>query len=191
MKLIVGLGNPGKKYASTRHNAGFLCIDLLREKIEFPEFRVHNKFNAEISQGEFNGEKMALIKPQTFMNVSGEAVSKLFNFYNCSPADLIVIYDDIDLALGKIRIRKDGSAGSHNGMKSVIQSLGLSNFPRIRIGIESRGADVSSGEDIASFVLHPLKKNELPIFEKVLSQATEAVILTLSKGIEEAMQVYN
>lgn len=179
MKLIVGLGNPGKEYSGARHNAGFQCVDLLREKLGFPEFKMKGKFSAAVSEGIFNGRKLVMAKPQTFMNASGEAVSKLFNFYDCGAENLILIYDDVDLELGRIRVRDAGSAGSHNGMKSVIDCLGFSNFPRIRIGIESRGVSAPEKQDITSFVLHPFSKKELSEVKKSLENAAEAALLLL------------
>lgn len=191
MKIIVGLGNPGKDYEKTRHNAGAMCVDLLREKLNFPEFKLQKKFNSLISEGAHENEKIILTKPQTFMNLSGEAVSSLVNFYNCPLENLIVIYDDVDLPLDEIRVRPNGSAGSHNGMKSVTQSLGSTSFPRVRIGIESRGESSPEKQDISSFVLNSFTKKEMAAFKESLENATQATMLILSKGVEETMQRYN
>lgn len=179
MKIIVGLGNPGKEYEHTRHNVGFQCIDVLRAAFGFSEFELQKKFHAETTEGNFSGEKFLLIKPQTFMNVSGKAVSALVHFYHIAPQDLWVIYDDIDLPLGKIRMRRDGSAGSHNGMKSIIASLGFQNFPRIRIGVESRGTSAPKKQDISSFVLSSFTKKEKPKAEKAIAAAAEALKMAL------------
>lgn len=176
MKLIVGLGNPGKEYENTRHNVGFMCVDMLQQKFGFPDFTLQKKFSAEITNGNLNNQKIILAKPQTYMNVSGKSVAGLFNFYHLGPNDLWLIYDDIDLPLGKIRVREKGSAGTHNGMKSVIAELGFSNFQRVRIGIESRGESAPQKQDISSFVLHPFLKKEAPVVEKALEDGTAAIL---------------
>lgn len=176
MKLIVGLGNPGKEYEHTRHNVGFICADLLQKKLGFPEFALQKKFDALISEGNYRAEKIIIAKPQTFMNASGNSVQKLLHFYRVKPADLFLIYDDVDLPFGKTRIRPQGSAGTHNGMKSVIEALGFQNFPRLRIGIESRGESAPKKQDITSFVLHPFLKEEKQAISKILEQAIEELL---------------
>jgi len=191
MVIIIGLGNPGKEYEATRHNVGFMALDLLRDKLALANFALNKKFNALVTEGNFSGKKFLLAKPQTFMNSSGEAVSKLAAFYNIEPDQLWVIYDDVDLPLGTVRVRPGGSAGTHNGMKSIIATLGFSNFPRVRIGIESRGVDAPEKQDVASFVLHPFLKKELPIVKKSLERAAQEVLRSLGKGIEVAMDRYN
>lgn len=191
MKLIIGLGNPGKEYKDTRHNVGFMCVDLLRQKLELPNFKDSKKFAALIGEGTHGSEKIVLAKPQTFMNNSGEAIQKLVNFYHCDPGDLWIIYDDVDLPLGKIRIRPDGSPGSHNGMKSIVANLGFSNFPRIRIGIESRGELSPQEQEISSFVLHPFLKEEKELAGKAIENAAEGLLIALNKGIENAQEKYN
>ncbi len=191
MEIIVGLGNPGKEYEKTRHNAGAMCADILRKKMDFPEFKIQKKFKALICEGSFKDEKILIAKPVTYMNLSGESVAALVNFYNCAPENLIVVYDDIDLPLGKIRVRPDGSPGSHNGMKSVTQSIGSSNFPRVRIGIESRGDESPKEQEISSFVLKSFTKTEIGIFKESLEKASEAVISIIKQGSSEAMQEYN
>lgn len=198
MKIIVGLGNPGKEYEHTRHNVGFQCADVLRAKFNLPEFKLQKKFDAETTEGNFSDalpagrqEKFLLIKPQTFMNASGKAVAALVRFFHIAPKDLWIIYDDVDLLLGKIRVRPDGSAGSHNGMKSIIAALGFQNFPRIRIGVESRGASAPKQQDISSFVLNPFTKKEKPKAEKAVALAADALQYALGKGIEKAMGKYN
>lgn len=191
MKIIIGLGNPGKEYEKTRHNAGAMCVDLLREKLNFLEFKLQKKFGALISEGTQENEKIILAKPQTFMNLSGESVQQLVKFYNCPIQNLIVVYDDVDLSLGEIRVRPDGSAGSHNGMKSVTQSLGSTAFARVRIGIESRGTESLREQDISSFVLNSFTKAELAAFKESLDKAVQAMMMILNKSIAEAMQEYN
>lgn len=199
MKVIIGLGNPGKEYEATRHNVGFQCVDRVREKLGFPEFKLQKKFYAETTEGIFSDEKFLLAKPQTFMNASGKSVAALVHFYHIAPKDLWLIYDDVDLPLGKIRMRPNGSAGSHNGMKSVIKILGFQNFPRIRIGIESRDAGGSTAspdaaakqQDISSFVLNAFSKKEKMQAAKTVENAANALLYTLQNGLEKAMEKYN
>lgn len=191
MKIIVGLGNPGEKYENTRHNAGFHALDMLREKLGFPEFRVSKKFASETNEGNFSGEKFLLAKPLTYMNLSGKAVRALFDFYGIEPADLWVFYDDIDLPIGKIRVRNSGSAGTHNGMKSIITSLGFQNFPRIRIGIGMEKKNAKSKQDLSSYVLHPFSRKEKPTFKKTLENACSAFFLAIEDGISRAQERFN
>lgn len=181
MKLIAGLGNPGGKYAKTRHNAGFMCVDALAEKLNAQKFKTDKKFSAQIAEVEYKDEKLLLVKPQTYMNESGKSINKLVNFYKCEPKDLLVVYDDIDLPLGSIRLRQKGSAGSHNGMKSIIESLGFSHFPRLRIGIENREKTFLIKEkDLSAFVLSKFNAEEKPIFTKSLAAAIETIIYSLA-----------
>lgn len=191
MKLIAGLGNPGKEYEQTRHNVGFLCLDALRNELGFPEFQLQKKFSSLTSEGEFNNEKILLIKPRTFMNLSGKAIQSLVNFYHVEANDLWVIYDDVDLPLGDIRIRPGGSAGSHNGMKSIVSSLSFNNFPRIRIGIESRGESAPQLQDTSSFVLNKFAKEETPLVKKAVKQAFRALLFALKHGVKSSMNKFN
>lgn len=191
MKLIVGLGNPGTAYEGTRHNIGFDALEALRVRLKFSGFRNESKFKAEISRGDFNGEKLILVRPQTFMNLSGEAVQALKHFYKISEVDLWVVYDDIDLPLGALRLRESGSAGTHNGMKSIIQSLSTELFPRFRLGIESRGVNAPAEQDLSSFVLEPFRHEEFFLVKEALERLSEAVVLALKKGIPEAMTFYS
>ncbi|MGX6962806.1 aminoacyl-tRNA hydrolase [Vagococcus xieshaowenii] len=153
MKMIIGLGNPGKKYAPTKHNIGFITLDELasREKVSFNK----NQFEGDIAELFLNGEKVLLVKPQTFMNESGRCVRPLMDYYQLNVEDIVVIYDDMDLPVGKIRLREKGSAGGHNGIKSLIQHLGTQNFKRIKIGINRP----YSGQDVVSHVLSPFPKD--------------------------------
>ncbi|MFA6436390.1 MAG: aminoacyl-tRNA hydrolase [Candidatus Gracilibacteria bacterium] len=191
MVLIVGLGNPGKEYERTRHNAGFLAIEALRERLKFGTFRNEAKFKAEVSRGEFNGEKVILMRPQTFMNLSGEAVQAVKSYYKINNEDVWVVLDDIDLPLGTLRIRAEGSAGTHNGMKSLVQTLSTEKFPRFRLGIESRGVIAPAEQDLTHFVLEPFRNEEFPEFERLVERFTEAVVLALKKGLPEAMQQFS
>ncbi len=176
MKIIVGLGNPGPKYGKTRHNAGFMTIQALFEKLEGKEWKESTKFKSLIAEVQLNGEKTLLVKPLTMMNLSGQAVAKILNFYKESPENLTVIYDDLDLPLGTIRIREKGSAGTHNGMKSIIQELGAEEFQRIRLGIESRGEIAPEQQDTSSYVLSDFTKEEEPIIKKSIEEALEELI---------------
>lgn len=170
MKIIVGLGNVGKEYENTRHNCGFIALDTFAKELK-TNFEEDKKFKAFIATSSHNGEKILLAKPTTYMNLSGQAVSKILNFYKEPLENLVVIYDDIDLPLGKIRIRSEGSAGTHNGMKSLIQELGSQNFTRIRIGTESRGEIAPKQQDLTSFVLSPFSSAEKPILKKSIEEA--------------------
>ncbi len=195
MKLVVGLGNPGKTYEKTRHNAGFMALDLLRKTLDFEDFREESRFKGNVSIGRYQKpdklfEKVILFKPLTFMNLSGEAVANISQFYKIKPEDCLVIYDDLDLALGSLRIRKKGSAGTHNGMKSILPVLG-ENFLRLRLGIESRGISAPKLQDTSSFVLEKFNSEEFGLFDDVLEKAVAAVQLIISGKTEEAMNLYN
>ncbi len=164
MKIIIGLGNPGKKYENTRHNAGFATVDELREKWNFPDFKFNKNFNAEISKKnvgcQISDVKCLLIKPMAFMNRSGEAVKKIMNFYKLTPADVIVIHDDLDIEIGKYKIAADSRAAGHHGVQNIIDELGNQNFTRARIGVETKGGRQNRripGED---FVLQKFTEEE-------------------------------
>lgn len=185
MKLIVGLGNPEEEYSRTRHNMGFDVINALakQENIQIK----NKKFNALVGDSIFQNEKVILLKPQTYMNLSGQAIRDTMQFYKINASDIIVVYDDMDIEPGKIKIRKQGSAGSHNGMKSVIQEVGTQNFIRIRIGI---GRPIYSGDKI-NFVLQPIPSQEYEILQKGINKAKDAIIEILKNGIDIAMNKYN
>lgn len=163
MKLIVGLGNPGKKYQHTRHNMGFMAADFLREKLDAPKFKLNKKCNAEVAKN----NEMIFAKPQTFMNNSGEAAAKLLSFYKLSPADITVIHDDLDLEFGKIKTGAGHGAAGHNGVKSIIDALGTKNFNRIRLGISRPPANIPPEDYVLqNFSAEELK--QLPeIFKKI------------------------
>ena len=186
MKLIVGLGNPGTKYAGTRHNVGFSVIVGLADKynIELSE----KKHKAIYGRGMIEGEKVILAMPQTFMNLSGESVRELVDYYKCDPSDVIVAYDDIDLAVGKLRIREKGSDGGHNGMKSIIKHLGGDTFPRIRVGI---GGEKHPGQDLADYVLGHFKDDEKELLSDALDKAEKAAELFAQDEFSEAMNKYS
>ncbi len=184
MYVIAGLGNPGKKYAQTRHNMGFITVDQLAEKHNIKVDRL--KFKALAGEGRIAGQKVLLVKPQTYMNLSGESLREVMNFYKLEPEQLIVIYDDIDLEVGALRIRKFGSAGTHNGMRSVVYQLQSDRFPRIRIGIGSSGK-----KDLANFVTGGFSKDEVPALEDAVTKAVCALECMLEEGIDKAMNQYN
>ncbi len=189
MKLIVGLGNLGKAYAGNRHNVGFQCIDRLASEHGIPvkERRLRLKpLRAVFGRGDVEGTPVVLAKPRTFMNISGRAVAQLARRFNVAPDDLIVIHDDMDLPLGKIRIRRGGSAGGHKGVASVIDSLGTEDFARVRIGI-GRPPD---GDEV-SYVLGDFTAEERDIVTEAVGQAAEAIRCIISDGIEAAMNRYN
>ena len=185
MFVIVGLGNPGKKYEKTRHNMGFLAIDKLAEKHDIKVNKLKHK--ALTGDGFIFGQKALLVKPQTYMNLSGESVREIVSYYDIDLEDLIVIYDDFDLEIGTIRIRKKGSAGSHNGMKSIIGQIQSKDFPRIRIGIGKSGG----GAEWKDFVLGKTSKQDEKLIEDAVNRAADAVGCILENGIDKAMNEYN
>lgn len=185
MYLIVGLGNPEPEYSKTRHNMGFNVINKLAKKYEI---EVNNKkFKGLLGKGLIEGEKVILLKPQTFMNLSGESIREVINFYNLENDDLIVIYDDIDIDKGEIKIRKTGGPGSHNGMKSVIENLPNNKFKRVRVGI---GKPLYKN-DMINYVIGKVDDEELEILDKGTEKAKEAVIEIIKNGIDNAMNKFN
>ncbi len=190
MKLIVGLGNPGKEYEKSRHNAGFMLVDAMQKKHEFTEFKEDKKFSALISKGLIKGTPLILVKPLTFMNLSGEAVQKIMQFYKIQTTEIIVAYDDLDLPIGSIRLRQKGTAGTHNGMKSIVGLIGI-NFPRLRLGIESRGNTSPKAQETVSFVLDSFNQNEKVELENMLKNAANALEIAINEGVERAMNTYN
>lgn len=191
MKLIVGLGNPGEEYAKTRHNVGFQIVDLLRKKLEFDEFKLKKKFDTQLSEGTLKDEKILLAKPMTFMNLSGRSVQQLSKFYDIKPEDIFVIYDDLDFDVGTMKIRKKGSAGTHNGMISIIQSLGSENFKRFRVGIESRTDEQKGKFSGKDYVLGRFTSQEEKLMQNIRKKCVEAILYAFEHGINEAMNKYN
>lgn len=185
MKLIFGLGNPGGKYAATRHNIGFDTVTALADKHRIALREKEHK--GLCGKGHIGGERVILIQPQTFMNLSGECVREFMSFYKVTEEDVIVIYDDIDLAPGKLRIRAKGSAGGHNGMKSIIAQMGTQIFDRVRVGVGAK----PDGWDLADYVLSRFSKEEEPLIREGISQAVEAVETILGQGVEAAMNRFN
>ena len=184
MIVIAGLGNTGKKYENTRHNMGFLTIDRIAEKNDIKVNKI--KHRALVGDGFISGHKVLLVKPQTYMNLSGESLREVMNYYNVDIEDLIVIYDDFDIETGSLRIRKKGSAGSHNGMKSVIYQLKNDGFPRVRVGIGKSGS-----LDWKDFVLGKVGGAESDAISQAISNAADAVECMISEGIDIAMNKYN
>ncbi|MBO4952924.1 MAG: aminoacyl-tRNA hydrolase [Lachnospiraceae bacterium] len=185
MKIIVGLGNPTREYAGTRHNVGFSVIYNISDAYNIPvETKKHK---ALIGKGVIEGEKVVLAMPQTYMNLSGESVRELMDFYKCELSDLIVIYDDISLDVGKLRIRAKGSAGGHNGIKNIIAHLGTQEFARIKIGVGEKPAKM----DLADYVLGHFSKEEQPVIRESADRAREAVATILTEGIASAMNKFN
>ncbi len=187
MKLIVGLGNPGAQYERTRHNAGFRAVRAFHTLHVDAFDGWKRKFEAEVSEGRIGNEKVALMLPQTFMNLSGDAVAHAVGFWKIAPADVIVVYDELDIPLGNIRIRTSGSAGGHNGIKSVIERLGTPDVPRIRIGIGTERAKLVPSED---FVLEKFSQDEEIDLGKAIENAVKALHVTLTEGIEAASNLY-
>ena len=184
--LIVGLGNPGQKYEKTRHNVGFMTVDALAKQHNLTFDGKQSK--TKVASGTINGKSTVLIKPQTFMNASGQSVRGITDFYKILPENIIVIYDDIDIDLGMLRIRGKGGSGGHNGMKSIIQHLGNNqNFPRIRFGV---GRPPGKMEP-AAFVLRPFSSDEEPLVIETIERTIKAIKMWLTDGIDTAMNLYN
>jgi peptidyl-tRNA hydrolase, PTH1 family len=186
-QLIVGLGNPGTKYDRTRHNVGFDLVDSLAKRWQI-SLSERKQFQGIYGEGfGSHNAKIRLLKPQTFMNLSGQSVRATIDWFKLTPASVLVVYDDLDLPLGKIRLRLSGSAGGHNGMKSIISHLGTQDFPRVRIGIGK-----STGEkDTISHVLGKFSVIETPIVSEVIQLVNDSIELSLKKGVEQAMSLYN
>ncbi len=184
MKLIVGLGNPGNEYVKTRHNAGFLLIDRLCEKLGLTLDK--NKCRALYGIYRHNGEKIIIAKPLTFMNLSGNAVSSLMHFYGIGPEDLIVVHDDLDLPLGKLRLRSQGSSGGQKGMASIINALGTSKINRMRIGISN-----DKNIDTKDYVLGRFSKEDEAVLNEVLDKGADAMIYAFDHDYDLVMSKYN
>ncbi|MBR3834561.1 MAG: aminoacyl-tRNA hydrolase [Lachnospiraceae bacterium] len=185
MKIIVGLGNPTDKYAGTRHNVGFSVIYNISDAYGIAVDT--KKHKALIGKGIIEGEKVILAMPQTFMNLSGESVRELLDYYKCDETDLIVIYDDISLDVGKLRIRKKGSAGGHNGIKNIIAHLGTQEFTRIKVGVGEKPPKM----DLIDYVLGRFTKEEQPVIREAAELATKAVATIITEGADMAMNRFN
>ena len=185
MYLIAGLGNPGKQYENTRHNAGFMALDALADQLGTSI--EEKKHKALCGKGLIGGEKVILLKPQTFMNLSGESIRAAADFYKVDPYHIIVIYDDISLEPGQLRIRKKGSAGGHNGIKSIIAHLGTQEFPRIKVGVGAKPDRM----DLADYVLGHFSQIESRVMDDAAKEAGQAAQAMILDGIEAAMNRYN
>jgi PTH1 family peptidyl-tRNA hydrolase len=192
MKVVLGLGNIGDQYKNTRHNAGFIFVDYLAEKLSCPDWVFVDKFKADATSGFYNKEKVILVKPRTYMNLSGITAERVVDFYKVEDQDFMVVYDDIDLPLGSFRIRAGGSAGTHNGARSIKNTLGPRgfNFRRIRLGIDTK-TEADYERELSSFVLGKMSEDELKILNRTIASATEALLFSWEQGMAAAMQVYN
>ncbi|MBD3156475.1 aminoacyl-tRNA hydrolase [Candidatus Peregrinibacteria bacterium] len=190
MKLIIGLGNPGTTYQKTRHNIGFHVIDTLVKLHKTPPFSEKSKFNALISETHLNNENVTLVKPLTFMNLSGKSVMKMYNFYSLSPSDIWVVCDDLDLPFETLKIRPHGGPGTHNGLKSISESIGSNDYPRFKLGIESR-SDRQKAQGAKQFVLSRFTKDEEERLPSFVKQAAHAITYALENDLNKAMNKYN
>ena len=185
MKMIVGLGNPGSEYARTKHNVGFMFLDALAEKLGADNWKT--KYDALVAEARIGTEKVLLVKPLTYMNESGRAVGPLMSWYKLAPEDLIVVHDDMDIPAGTIRIRRKGSAGGHNGMKSILYHVGDENFPRLRIGI---GRPLP-GWTVVKHVLAPFSEEDVPKIREAIAYLLPALECVVTDGVDLAMNRYN
>ncbi len=182
--MICGLGNPGREYEATRHNMGFIALDILADKLGVSVRTL--KFRALTGEARIGREKIILVKPQTYMNLSGEAVKPIADYYKIPPENIVIIYDDIDLEPGTIRIRAKGSAGTHNGMRSVIYQLGTDGFPRVRIGTGKNGII-----PLEKYVISRWTEEERPLLAKAAQEAADACVSIVERGVQQTMNVYN
>jgi PTH1 family peptidyl-tRNA hydrolase len=189
-QLIVGLGNPEPRYDRTRHNIGFAAVDAIARAWQIP-LAENRKFQGIFGEGRSNTDKIRLLKPLTYMNNSGQAIRAVTDWYKLPPESVLAIYDDMDLPLGKIRLRLSGSAGGHNGMKSAIAHLGTQNFPRLRIGIGRPQGSTKEDTSTISYVLGHFSSAQAPLVAEVLQMALKAVELSLKQGVAQAMNRYN
>lgn len=185
MYLIAGLGNPTKEYDKTRHNVGFEVIDVLADKYRIDVSE--RKHKALCGRGVIEGQKVILVKPQTFMNLSGESIRAVVDYYKLSPEEIIVIYDDISLEPGQLRIRLKGSAGGHNGIKNIIAHLGSQEFPRIKVGVGAKPPRM----DLADYVLSRFGAGEQKLMNEAFGEAAQAAVAMMTEGAERAMNHYN
>lgn len=185
MKLVIGLGNPGRTYLRTRHNLGFRVVEELavRHGLRFSK----RQFSAEIAEGTVAGVRALLVKPQTFMNASGDAVAPLAGYYQVAPEDILVVHDDLDLTPGKIRIRRSGSAGGHRGIASLIERLGRNDFPRVKIGIGHPEGPI----EVVDYVLQAFSPDVAPLIDQAVAGAADAVEVFLTDGLDAAMRQFN
>jgi PTH1 family peptidyl-tRNA hydrolase len=184
MKVVVGLGNPGSRYATTRHNVGFMVVDALGESARTSNWR--SRFQSELLELRETEETILLVKPQTFMNLSGQAVRQVVDFYQVTLEDILVVCDDFNLPLGKLRFRARGSHGGHNGLRDIQNHLGTTEYPRLRIGVDTPDTD-----EAIDHVLGRFRPAELPIIEEAVSEAVQGIALWWKEGIQACMNAYN
>lgn len=184
--LLVGLGNPGKQYAGTRHNCGFLALDHVAEFLQVKVDRV--KFRGLTAMASFEGQKLCLLKPETFMNLSGIAVLQAASFYKIPPERVLVLFDDISLPVGRIRVRADGSAGGHNGIKSIIGALQSQSFPRVKVGV---GGKPDADYDLADWVLGTFSRADQKLLDTALDHARDAALTVITDGVSAAANRFN
>ena len=187
MKVVVGLGNPGEKYKENFHNLGFIVADRLAQKLKV-RFSLKSSLKCMLASGKIGGEKFLIVKPLTFMNSSGESVRAVLNYYKVAPRDALIVYDDLDISIGELRYRASGSAGSHNGMKSVVSELSTEEFPRLRVGIKKENEFI----DTIDYVLSDIPKEKMPVFLETTERAMKCAEDFLNgKPDEDLMQSYN
>lgn len=184
MYAVVGLGNPGSKYTGTRHNVGYAVVDVLAKSPGADRFR--DKFQAEVAELNEGGDKILLVKPQTFMNLSGQSVRKLVDFYHLEPQQVLIVCDDVNLPLGKLRFRPKGTHGGHNGLRDIQNHLGTNEYPRLRLGV-----DAPDEKDMVDHVLGKFRPSEKPMIDEAIRTAAEAVAVWWKSGIEKCMNLYN
>lgn len=195
IKLIVGLGNPGEKYKYTRHNFGFEVLDAFAKKVNATNFTEEKKFKAEIAKGEWNGNPITLMKPQTYMNLSGIAVQQFAQYFKIKPGEIVIVHDELDILLGKMKIRQGGSAAGNHGIESIIEKLGREDFIRLRLGIGSE--KTLSGEHgevhfkAEEFVISPFEAKEKSKVKSMIKRAVLAIDALLSHGLEKAQNQFN
>jgi len=186
MKLVIGIGNPGREYAQTRHNLGFRVVDAFGSRCGAMGAR--NRFHAEVSEARVGAESVLLLKPQTFVNNSGIAVREALDWYRCPLEDMLVVCDDFALPLGQLRVRRRGSSGGHKGLQSIADALGTTEYPRLRLGIGHPPPPARCDRD---YVLSPFCPDELPVVEKMIATAVEAVLIWVEKGLPACMEAVN
>lgn len=186
MRVVVGLGNPGEKYRFTRHNIGYICIDEFAQRFGV-SFKYENKFKSQIAKIDYNGENLLLVKPETYMNLSGEAIRAIYDFYKLGIKDFLIIYDDISLNLGKMRFRASGSDGGHNGIKSIIQNLSTQEFDRLKIGIGPQPEKMP----LEHYVLQNFSKEQIEALSPIVEKVSSACEYYIKHGINQAQSLYN
>ena len=184
-RMVVGLGNPGQEYENTRHNAGFMVVDLLAENLRVSYWK--DEAGAKVGLVRFGEDDLVLVKPQTFMNLSGKAIAKLAAAYEADPADIVIIHDDLDLPVESVRVKRGGGHGGHNGLRSLAEQLGTGDFPRVRLGI----GRPPGRQDPADFVLEPMRREAAEQLAEMVPHAAQAVLHVLEHGLDSAMREYN